>query len=114
MDCHPWLPYRYFDLNQILIGVIYTHATRIGHLVESSDPGKLILGALSPSFSRERMNSLQHVFGRAGVRCEVAADIHRAAWEKYLINVALNQVSGVLRATYGELNSSRHACRLLL
>ena len=104
---------KYFNLNQILIGVVYTHATRTGHLVESRSQGKLILGAVSMTFPRTRMQSLKHLFRRAGIRCEVSNDIYRAAREKYLINVALNQVSGVLNATYGQLRSSPHARELL-
>ncbi len=104
---------KYFDLDQILIGVVYKHATRTGHFVKSGNRGRLILGALSPSLSSERTDSVQHLFRRAGIQCQASTDIHRAAWEKYIINVALNQISGVLRATYGQMNSSHHARELL-
>ncbi len=104
---------KYVDLNRILVGVVYTYASRIGHLIESHDRGELILGPMSTSFSRERTDSLQRLFERAGIPCKVSPDIYREAWQKYLINASLNQISGVLMATYGQLNSSPHAHRLL-
>lgn len=104
---------KYVDLNRILVGVVYTYASRIGHLIESPTAGELIFGAISPSFSGERMDSLQRLFRRAGISCQVSPDIYRTAWEKYLINISLNQISGVLMATYGQLNSNPHAHKLL-
>ena len=104
---------KHVDLNRILVGVVYTYASRIGNLIQSHDRGELILGPISTSFSRERMDSLQRLFERAGISCKVSPDIYRAAWEKYLINTSLNQISGVLMATYGQLNSSPHAHKLL-
>ncbi len=75
---------------------------------------ELIFGAISPSFSGEA-----DACASAPLQNELAFHVKslqasiRTAWEKYLIDTSLNRISGVLMATYGQLNSNPHAHKLL-
>ena len=41
------------------------------------------------------------IFKSAGIEYEAETDILRSMWWKYMLNIGLNQVSCVLKATYG-------------
>jgi 2-dehydropantoate 2-reductase len=46
------------------------------------------------------VNSLKDFFDQAGIACIVPADIVHALWNKFMLNVGINQWSAVLRAPY--------------
>jgi 2-dehydropantoate 2-reductase len=76
-------------------------AGRIKHLGR----GDLLIGDLPGRAGPPRPDVLTDVavlFERAGVSCRVSPNVEADLWTKLIMNAALNPVSAVLHATYGE------------
>jgi 2-dehydropantoate 2-reductase len=78
-----------------------------------ANPGKIIFGPVKYDGSGPRLERLQEALDRAGIPNEIPADIMRAMWWKFMINVGINHASAVLRAPYGVLQSSPDARALM-
>ena len=81
--------------------VLGTDAVREGNATRYSSPGKIHFGAPSNDPRDARVLRVKALFDQTGIPYEIPADILRAQWKKFMLNVGLNQVSGVLRAPYG-------------
>ncbi|HJT81678.1 MAG TPA: 2-dehydropantoate 2-reductase [Chthoniobacterales bacterium] len=53
------------------------------------------------------------IFGRAGIGCEISNNIEGEMWIKLLCNCALNPISALGRAQYGQIAGSSDAGRLM-
>jgi 2-dehydropantoate 2-reductase len=88
--------------------------------VKHAGRGDLIIGDLPGRIGARRDAVLTRVsawFEAAGVPCRVSADIEADLWAKLITNVALNAISAVVHATYGEAVASaesREVIRLLV
>ena len=88
--------------------------------VKHAARGDLIIGDLPGRIGAPRDAVLTRVsawFEAAGVPCRVSADIEADLWVKLITNVALNAISAVVHATYGEAVASaesREVIRLLV
>lgn len=78
-----------------------------------ANPGKIIFGPVKDDGSGPSLARIQEALDRAGIPSEVPADIMRAMWWKFMINVGINQASAVLSAPYGVLQSSPDARSLM-
>jgi 2-dehydropantoate 2-reductase len=76
---------------------------RVKHLAR----GDLIIGPPS-----ERITHLAELFGRAGIPCRVSANIEGELWLKLLRNCALNAISALGHARYGQIVQSEDAKKL--
>lgn len=73
--------------------------------------GQIILGELDGRVT-PRAERLRDAFGRAGVPVELAADIRRALWEKYLLICAQAGMTALARCPIGVLRETPEAWRL--
>jgi 2-dehydropantoate 2-reductase len=67
--------------------------------------GKLLFGEAKNPVRSEKVKRVGRAFDRARIAYEVPVDMIRSLWWKFMINVGVNQVSAVLRATYGVFQS---------
>ncbi|WP_059436546.1 ketopantoate reductase family protein [Anaeromyxobacter sp. PSR-1] len=74
---------------------------REGTHVRYQNIGRLVFGAPSNDPADPRVVAVKDLLDRAGIPCQVAADIRREQWWKFMLNVGVNQVSALLRAPYG-------------
>jgi 2-dehydropantoate 2-reductase len=88
----------------VYVAVSMPEAGRVKHLAR----GDLIIGPLS-----ERTMQLAEVFVRAGIPCRVSDNIEGELWVKLLRNCALNAISALGHARYGEIANSVDAKRLM-
>jgi 2-dehydropantoate 2-reductase len=88
-------------------------ALRADQRFSYANPGKIIFGPMANDDSGPRLARIGEALNRAGIACEVPADIMRAMWWKFMINVGINQASAVLRAPYGVFQSSAEARSLM-
>ncbi len=93
--------------------VVGLDGVRVGNSVMYSNPGKLVLGEADNSQVSERVRRVQEALERAGVAFETPADMIRAMWWKFMVNVGVNQASAVMRAPYGVFQSSPDAQSLM-
>ncbi|WP_394828320.1 ketopantoate reductase family protein [Pendulispora albinea] len=73
---------------------------REGNATRYSNFGRLVFGAASGDVHDPRVTEVSALLERARIPHEVRADIVRALWWKFMLNVGVNQVSAVLRAPY--------------
>lgn len=79
-------------------------AMRKGTALTYTKFGKLQIGALEAS-QRESLKRLTDFFDRAGVTYEVSEDVLHTMWNKFMLNVGLNQAITAHEADYGVILS---------
>jgi 2-dehydropantoate 2-reductase len=88
-------------------------ALRIGRSVNYADMGYIVFGESDNCIS-PRVEALKALFDAAGIPYQVPADIHHALWFKFMLNVAVNQVSALLRVPFGVFAANQEARDLLV
>jgi 2-dehydropantoate 2-reductase len=88
-----------FGADRVVSGVARVGAEVVapGRIAHAAG-GLVILGPPSP-----RVEALRGRFARAGVACEVTADIRQAIWEKLLANAVFNVIGAAHGIDLGEL-----------
>ncbi len=81
--------------------VLGTDSVREGTHSRHSSMGRVFFGARSNDPADPRVAAVRDLFDRARIPYEIPADILREQWFKFMLNVGVNQVSALLRATYG-------------
>ncbi|MCX8083347.1 MAG: ketopantoate reductase family protein [Calditerrivibrio sp.] len=86
--------------------VLYTitvgmDAVRVGNKITCKNFGKLIIGELKNNTYSKKLSRIHSAFQKAGILYETPIDMEKEIWWKFMVNVGMNQVSAVLRATYG-------------
>ncbi len=76
-------------------------ALRRGDEVIVANIGKLRIGEESNSPVSPRVQRVQRAFEKAGMPCEVPADMIREMWWKFMVNVGVNQAAAVMRVPFG-------------
>src|SRR5204862_4650165 len=88
----------------VYIGVSAPKPGRIKHLAR----GDLILGP-----ENERTKRAQEIFARAGIGCRLTNNIDGEMWIKLLCNCALNAISALGNARYGQIAENSHARKVM-
>ncbi len=90
-------------------------AVREGENVRYSRIGKVFFGERrnDPGTPAARVTALQEYFDAISIPWETPADMERALWNKFMLNVGINQWSAVLRATYRVFHTSQSARSLM-
>ncbi|MFA6365688.1 MAG: 2-dehydropantoate 2-reductase [Candidatus Hydrogenedentales bacterium] len=95
--------------------IIAIDALRVGNRIEFKSPGEIRFGFEKdfPEASENRITSVSRFFDAHDIRHATPPDMARVLWYKFMINVALNQWSALIRGSYGLFQKSVPA-RLLL
>lgn len=88
-------------------------ALREGNRISYRSPGRLIFGEARNDTISPRVRRVQDVFATAGIPYETPADMPRALWWKFMVNVGMNQASAVLGAPYGVFQTSEDVRALM-
>lgn len=88
----------------VYVAVSVPEPGRVKHLAR----GDLIIGPTS-----EKTMEVASVFDRAGISCRISDNIEGELWVKLLCNCALNAISALGRARYGEITQSEDAKKLM-
>jgi 2-dehydropantoate 2-reductase len=88
-------------------------AVRDGNSITFKNQGRILFGEEKNAEITRRVRQVSDLFTRAGIAHEIPPDMIRSLWFKFMINVGVNQVSAVLRATYAVLQSSSEARELM-
>ncbi len=89
-------------------------STRTGNAITFDGVGRIVFGEANAQARTPRVDAVCRFFDRAGIGYEVPDDILFAQWCKFVLNVGINQASGVLRASYGAFQRSDKAHSLAL
>jgi 2-dehydropantoate 2-reductase len=88
----------------VYVAVSMPESGRVKHLAR----GDLIIGPPS-----ERTTEIANVFERAGIPCRISENIEGELWVKLLRNCALNAISALGHARYGEIAQNANAKQLM-
>ena len=88
-------------------------AVREYNSVHYTRMGRLRIGRGFPEVKKEALEEVKSFFNRTGIAYEVPDDILRSLWNKFMLNVGINQLSAVLGARYGVFQNEDSAKRLL-
>jgi 2-dehydropantoate 2-reductase len=89
-------------------------AVREGTAIRYANIGKIVFGEKNNDTYSDRVLSLKTLFEQAGIPFVIPPDMERALWAKFMMNVGVNQVSAVLKATYGMFQQNAYALELVL
>src|SRR5204863_397622 len=88
----------------VYVAVSVPEPGQVKHLAR----GDLIIGPPS-----EGTENLQNIFSRAGISCQITQNIEGELWLKLLCNCALNAISALGNARYGQIAQNRDAQQLM-
>jgi 2-dehydropantoate 2-reductase len=94
------------DLDPMAAAVYVASSMPAPGRVKHGGRGDLVIGDLPGRPGPPREAEVARVaawFEAAGVPCRVSADIQAELWTKLIFNAALNAISAVVNATYGEI-----------
>lgn len=98
---------REFGEAAVMGGVAYvaTHISRPGVIHQTGAMQRLIFGEYDGRRSR-RAEQLLEALLHAGIQAEIADDIRRTLWEKYVFLVGLSGTTATMRSTIGPIRSN--------
>ncbi|WP_304508024.1 ketopantoate reductase family protein [Anaerotignum sp.] len=87
----------------VMAGTTAHGATMLGPgKIRHAGVGKTMIGELSGVRSK-RINEIAEVFSAAGLEVEVSENVLGLVWDKLLVNVGINALTGITKLTNGEL-----------
>lgn len=93
-----------FGWGKILHGfAIGLNSTHVGNRIEFTAEGRIVFGERNNS-PTDRVARLSELFASAGIDAVVPRDIRLMQWNKFMLNTAYNTISGLLSATYEQLD----------
>lgn len=91
-----------YGMENVLYGrCVAIDAVRDASGVRFSSTGYIQFGRLKNDPVSPGVRAVAELFERAGIAYDIPADMERAVWWKFMVNVGINQVSAVLNAPYG-------------
>jgi 2-dehydropantoate 2-reductase len=105
---------REYGRERVVYANVYMDAVRSGNAVTWRDIGRIVFGEEDNTVVSARVKAIEALFEKAHIPSSVPADMLRAHWAKFMLNVGINQASAVLRAPYGTFQANRHARELML
>ena len=83
-------------------------AIRVGRKITHDDVNTIVYGSENEA-DTENVESVKNYFEKVGINFEIPDDIIHSLWQKYMLNVAANQTTAILRMTFGELLANKKA-----
>ena len=85
--------------------IVKTDATKTGNSTVYASSGVISYGEADKS-KTERLNDIAELFSAIDMGYQIEEDILKEQWWKYMVNIGMNQVSAVMRATYGVFHAN--------
>ena len=106
---------RVLPESAVMGGVCYvaTHISRPGVIDQVGTMQRIIVGEYDGRAS-ERATFLHEALAKSGVTAELASDVRKAIWEKYVFLVGLSATTTAMRSTIGPIRSNPRARAFLL
>lgn len=95
---------KYPFANVIKSFVIGHSSMRNGRSIEHDNQNKLVFGSEKPS-DLIYLNKLKILFDNCKISCEISQDILFDYWQKFTLNILVNQMSAILNANFYEMQN---------
>lgn len=93
---------KVFPQNNVLHGFVFIDSMRKGNEILSGSNGKIQFGTVDCGVEKEKLQAVKEALDKAKIENEICEDMLRALWKKWMINVGGNQVSAIVKNTYGQ------------
>lgn len=87
-------------------------AIRVGRKITHDDVNTIVYGSEN-EVDIENVESVKKYFEKVGINYKIPTDIIHSLWQKFMLNVAANQTTAVLRMTFGELLANKKAMEFI-
>lgn len=105
---------KYFGEEKVLYSFTTAlDSTRIGNRIDFSTEGIIYFGEKNNELTK-RVKDIKELFDKAKINYNVPANIHLEMWAKFMVNVSINTISAITRATYGECSSNEIIKNLII
>ena len=78
-------------------------AVKVGNRMQCDHMGSLFFGEKTPGLVSEKSLRLARFFDRVAIKHELATDMLRRLWSKFMLNVGVNQTVAVYEGNYGTI-----------
>ena len=93
-----------YGWNRLLLSYFIGHsAVRNGRNIRHDGVNTIVFGDRENSLSSDNVSRLKTFFEDAGINYKIPVDMKYSLWLKYMLNVAANQSTAILRMTFGEM-----------
>lgn len=102
---------RKYGWSRVLYGYYLGHtSTRVGNRVYQDGHYKTYFGqAANGTMPSEQVERVKAIFDRFAIPYKIPENMIEALWQKFIINVGMNQATAILRCTYGHLQQNTAA-----
>jgi len=92
--------------NKVLYGLsTHMNAVRTPEGVFSTEHGEIQFGDGDNTVIAPEVQAVQELLNEAGIKNKVFPDMIRAMWKKFMLNVGVNQVTAITKASYEKVAS---------
>ncbi len=93
-----------YGWDKLLLSYFIGHsAIREGRNIRHDDVNIIVFGDRENSVASENVARLKAFFDKAGIKYRIPLDMKYSLWLKFMLNVAANQSTAILRMTFGEM-----------
>lgn len=93
-----------YGWDKLLLSYFIGHsAIREGRNIRHDDINVIVFGDRENSVASENVARLKAFFDKAGIKYRIPLDMKYSLWLKFMLNVAANQSTAILRMTFGEM-----------
>ena len=93
-----------YGWDKLLLSYFIGHsAIREGRNIRHDDVNTIVFGDRENSVVSENVTRLKTFFDKAGIKYRIPLDMKYSLWLKFMLNVAANQSTAILRMTFGEM-----------
>lgn len=104
-----------FGWQRVIYGYFIGHtSTRYGNEIKQDGQFRTFFGERLNNEITPRIAAVKELFDRAHIPYKVPENIVDSLWQKFIVNIGMNQATAVLHCTYGHLQSSEVAHRLMV
>ncbi len=104
-----------FGTDKVLYSYFIGHASvKDGRKVSHDGIGKIVFGEKNNKELSDKVSKVKEVFDSAGIDYLIPEDMLSSMWQKFVINVGINQASAVFYADYKKMQESKEARDLTL
>lgn len=104
-----------FGWHRVLYGYFIGHtATRLGNQTHQDGRYRTYFGEAINDAISDRVASIQKIFDQAEIPYKTPIDMTSSLWQKYIINIGMNQATAILQRTYGYLQQNDKARKYMI
>lgn len=103
-----------YGIEKLLYSYFIGHsAVREGRNVTQDGVNTIVFGAADNN-GDENVSRVKDYFDCAGINYEIPQDIIYSLWLKFMLNASSNQISAILKMTFGQLYSNKKCLKLMI